>query len=338
MSNSFSGKALSFDVQVATLLGLHEAIILHQIQYWINIFEMKDDKNHFHEGRWWVYNSYRKWHENQFPFISERSIRYAIDKLCGCGVLIKGEFNTANYDKTNWYTVDEDRLAELISSDSAEFAQSIVQDLHNGDTDEEPMAKIANGGMAKIAKGGGKNCQTNTIYNTSETTTPYNNVFNGTINGTKPSKEVLRTVSIDPSETLFDPSLLPFDNTNYHGLREKVMDLCVSIGQSRHSVDLARIIVYFYKKYAETFREKHPPVNDRTMIRCLQVLTDLDDPFVDQIADSGIFLDLIDIYFAKEYKNCDYHLPHFCSHGVLGILAYDQENDRFSDVKRELVC
>ncbi len=317
MSTSFSGKALSFDVQVATVLGLHEAIIIHQIQYWINIYETKQDANHFRDGRWWVYNTYEEW-QAQFPFLCLRTIKYIIKKLSNYGIILKtGQYNKMGIDRTNWYSIDEDRLAELISSDCAEFAQSIVQDLHNGE---------------------GKNCTTNNLNNTTYTTKPNNNFFNGTINGTKPSKEDLRTMSIDTSETLFDPSLLPFDNTNYHGLREKVMDLCVSIGQSRHGGDLARIIVYFYKKYADTFREKHPPVNDRTMLRCLQVLTDLDDPFVDQIADSGIFFDLIDIYFAKDYKDCDYHLPHFCSPGVLGILAYDQENDRFSDVKTELVC
>lgn len=317
MSTSFSGKALSFDVQVATVLGLHEAIIIHQIQYWINIYETKQDANHFRDGRWWVYNTYEEW-QAQFPFLCLRTIKYIIKKLSNYGIILKtGQYNKMGIDRTNWYSIDEDRLAELISSDSAEFAQSIVQDLHNGE---------------------GNNCTTNNLNNTTYTTKPNNNFFNGTINGTKPSKEDLRTMSIDTSETLFDPSLLPFDNTNYHGLREKVMDLCVSIGQSRHGGDLARIIVYFYKKYADTFREKHPPVNDRTMLRCLQVLTDLDDPFVDQIADSGIFFDLIDIYFAKDYKDCDYHLPHFCSPGVLGILAYDQENDRFSDVKTELVC
>lgn len=317
MSTSFSGKALSFDVQVATVLGLHEAIIIHQIQYWINIYKTKEAADHFRDGRWWVYNTYEEW-QAQFPFLCLRTIKYIIKKLSSYGIIIKtSQYNKMGIDRTNWYSVDEERLAELISSDSAEFAQSTVQDLHNGK---------------------GKNCTTNNLNNTSETTTPYNNVFNGTINGTKTSKEDLRTMSIDPSETLFDPSLLPFDNTNYHGLREKVMDLCVGIGQGRHGGDIARIIVYFYKKYAETFGKKHPPVNDRTMMKCLQVLTDLDDPFVDQIADSGTFLDLIDIYFAKDYKNCDYHLPHFCSPGVLGILAYDQENDRFSDVKTELVC
>lgn len=318
MSTSFSGKALSFDVQVATVLGLHEAIIIHQIQYWINIYKMKESSDHFRDGRWWVYNTYDGWLE-QFPFISRSTLQRSLKKLTEYGIIIhSSEYNKFKLDKTMWYSVDEERLADIISdSDSVKMNLSIESERTYASCKNEP---------------------TNNLNNTTYTTIPNNNFFNGTINGTKPSKEDLRTMSIDTSETLFDPSLLPFDNTNYHGLREKVMDLCVSIGQSRHGGDLARIIVYFYKKYADTFREKHPPVNDRTMLRCLQVLTDLDDPFVDQIADSGIFFDLIDIYFAKDYKDCDYHLPHFCSPGVLGILAYDQENDRFSDVKTELVC
>lgn len=106
----------TLDAVTACKFGVAESIILHQIQYWIKIKndDKKKYKDSFHDGKCWVYNSYRAWTE-QLPFYSDRTIRRAIDHLIDEGVLIKGNYNKLSYDNTNWYTVNEEVLQSLIS-------------------------------------------------------------------------------------------------------------------------------------------------------------------------------------------------------------------------------
>lgn len=106
----------TLDAVTACKFGVAESIILHQIQYWIKIKndDKKKYKDSFHDGKCWVYNSYRAWKE-QLPFYSDRTIRRAIDHLIDEGVLIKGNYNKLSYDNTNWYTVNEEVLQSLIS-------------------------------------------------------------------------------------------------------------------------------------------------------------------------------------------------------------------------------
>lgn len=87
-----------FDVVLARRIGLTEAIIFAQIDYWL-----KRSKNK-REGRTWVYNTYEAWAE-QLPFC-ERTIRRAIYNLEDMGVLITGNFNTYKGNHTKWYTIE----------------------------------------------------------------------------------------------------------------------------------------------------------------------------------------------------------------------------------------
>lgn len=45
---------------LANALGLHEAIVLQQIHYWVKINE-KAQRN-FIDGHYWTYNTYEQWH------------------------------------------------------------------------------------------------------------------------------------------------------------------------------------------------------------------------------------------------------------------------------------
>jgi DnaD/phage-associated family protein len=102
---------------LAEKIGLNEAIILQQLNYWIQI------SKHEHEGRKWVYNTYEDW-QMQFPFWSISTIRRAISKLEKEGLLIAGNFNRSHIDKTKWYSIDFEVL-EGLNSPSVQNEQSI---------------------------------------------------------------------------------------------------------------------------------------------------------------------------------------------------------------------
>jgi len=61
------------------------AIVLQQIHYWCDVFE-RASKNpavddHYHDGRWWVYNTWATWQRDNFPMWSERTIQRLFDVL-----------------------------------------------------------------------------------------------------------------------------------------------------------------------------------------------------------------------------------------------------------------
>lgn len=93
-----------------------KAIIVQQIHYWLQIKRKAKDTRSFKEGRWWVYNSFRDWHK-QFIWISERTIQRHFKDLVDQGIIIVGNFNNQNYDRTNWYTLSYARLNELTMTD-----------------------------------------------------------------------------------------------------------------------------------------------------------------------------------------------------------------------------
>lgn len=93
-----------------------KAIIVQQIHYWLQIKRKAKDTRSFKEGRWWVYNSFREWHK-QFIWISERTIQRHFKDLVAQGIIIVGNFNNQNYDRTNWYTLSYERLNELTMTD-----------------------------------------------------------------------------------------------------------------------------------------------------------------------------------------------------------------------------
>lgn len=57
---------------LARHVGLNEAIILQQLNYWIEATESGIE----HEGRRWVYNTQEQWRE-QFPFWSVDTVKRA---------------------------------------------------------------------------------------------------------------------------------------------------------------------------------------------------------------------------------------------------------------------
>jgi len=99
------------DKTLANILGLKEAIILSQINYWIEI--NKKNKRNFHEGRYWTYNSIKSWGE-EFSLLSTATIKRAIKKLRDMNIIVTGNFNTYQMDRTLWYSINYSELEKII--------------------------------------------------------------------------------------------------------------------------------------------------------------------------------------------------------------------------------
>ena len=115
---------------LAVKYGLHEAIIIQQLHYWLQDKRNGQEK----DGERWIFNSYAEWHE-QFPFLSTRAIQRAFLALEDTGVIKARQEGT---NRRKFYAIDYERLDNSPScqigtmnvpernDDSAELAHSSI--------------------------------------------------------------------------------------------------------------------------------------------------------------------------------------------------------------------
>ena len=99
-----------FSTEIAKKIGLIEAILLSQIKYCIDTH--KANKENFHKGRYWTYNSAKEFSEF-FNYLSDRQISRALKRLVDDGWLIKDNFNTNPFDRTSWYSLSNKFIIEF---------------------------------------------------------------------------------------------------------------------------------------------------------------------------------------------------------------------------------
>ncbi|WP_340610822.1 conserved phage C-terminal domain-containing protein [Xenorhabdus bharatensis] len=135
--------------ELATRLGLNEAIILQQIQYWLT--ETSSGVEVY--GCRWIYNSVEKWQE-QFPFLSVSTIKRALGNLKKLGVLRIEQINKSSHDRTNYYAINYDHplLADKVKMTSSNGAN---EDIRAGQNDliDKGNLKHSNGSECAILNG-----------------------------------------------------------------------------------------------------------------------------------------------------------------------------------------
>ena len=93
-----------FDIEIAQKYGIAAAIILENLGYWIRRNEANE--TNFHDGYFWTYNSKRALAE-LFPYLTERKIGIAFQKLIDEGLVLTGNYNKNPMDRTLWYALSE---------------------------------------------------------------------------------------------------------------------------------------------------------------------------------------------------------------------------------------
>lgn len=97
-----------FKVALAKEYGIEEAIFINNFHYWIT--ENKANDRNFFDGRFWTFNSQRAY-KDLFPYLNEGKIKRIINSLVEKGILMKGNYNANQYDRTNWYAFTDEGLA-----------------------------------------------------------------------------------------------------------------------------------------------------------------------------------------------------------------------------------
>ncbi|MCG3463096.1 conserved phage C-terminal domain-containing protein [Xenorhabdus bovienii] len=150
--------------ELAVRLGLNEAIVLQQIQYWLIETASGVEAN----GRRWIYNTIEKWQE-QFPFFSESTIKRAFANLKKIGVLCIEQINKSNHDRTNYYSINYEHA---LLNDEVKMTPSNNSKPNNRKGQNDPIDK------RKLKQSNGSECATlngsnwsDLTENTTESTT-----------------------------------------------------------------------------------------------------------------------------------------------------------------------
>ena len=99
---------------LAVAIGLEAAVVLQQIHFLIRIKlerhreHPKESERDIHAGRIWVWNTYQKWQENHFSFLTVRSLQRIFLNLERRRLIIAGNYNEHNLNKTKWYSINYD--------------------------------------------------------------------------------------------------------------------------------------------------------------------------------------------------------------------------------------
>ena len=116
-----------FTLGVARKYGLNEAVILQNIYYWVD--KNATNRRHFHDGRYWTYNSAAAFTE-QFPYFSKRQIQYTLEKLEKHGLILVGNYNKQRFDQTRWYALT-DKAYELFGQTPPQVTKEPSSDADN---------------------------------------------------------------------------------------------------------------------------------------------------------------------------------------------------------------
>ncbi|AGB42055.1 hypothetical protein Halha_2173 [Halobacteroides halobius DSM 5150] len=139
---------------LAKKLGLNKAIVVQQVHYLLKQRKEKDRNKYFHQGNWWVYNTYTDWKENFFDFWSIRTVRRTFNELEEDGIFISSDqFNQKKYDQTKWYTINYQSLDRYMAEEEEKPPGQDGQS--GGGQNDQP-------GEDKMTTGGGQSGQTNT--------------------------------------------------------------------------------------------------------------------------------------------------------------------------------
>ena len=145
-----------------------QAYFLQQVKYWITINKKKPRNQHYYnDGRWWMYNTLNEWQE-QFPWLTVRTIQRIIKELKLRGLLITGNYNKKKYDKTVWYSIDEQKLDEIIDEHMSVWTKCPYGSGQNDHMDVDKMSEPIPETLQENSAEAGKNSAAPSINNQKE--------------------------------------------------------------------------------------------------------------------------------------------------------------------------
>lgn len=137
----------SFYTSDAINYGTDEAIILYNLRYWLKKNLLNE--TNIYKGRVWTYNTAKAFAE-LLPYFTEKQIYKKLKKLQDEGILIIEHFSQNKFDRTRWFSINEEQYKtckksinyELLQDDEDLFLQEKTP--KNVKTSEKTQPNVAN--------------------------------------------------------------------------------------------------------------------------------------------------------------------------------------------------
>ena len=142
-------RELSFNIEAARRFGVDGAIMLQGMAAWLS--KNRANERHFHDGRWWTYNS-KAALARLFPFWTEKQIRRIVNALTAAEAILQGNYSDGSYHNTTWYALSDDVL-ELLGAGECASAYLSAGDGGRELPHQSPAAPASPGGSRDAAAG-----------------------------------------------------------------------------------------------------------------------------------------------------------------------------------------
>ena len=134
----FQSKVLTLDPVLASIIGLNEAIILSQMNYWCVMNERQNQGKY--DDYYWVKSSIALWQERDFIFFSTDTIRRAITKLESMELIISMTPKEQGINRTKWYRINHEKLKEIEDEYQAiKYKKITTKEDQEDEIDQEPI-------------------------------------------------------------------------------------------------------------------------------------------------------------------------------------------------------
>lgn len=140
---------------LAVIFGVNTAIVLQQLHFLLNVTKRAKSKYNYVDDCWWVYNTYKEWQEDYFPWLSPRTIQRCFLELETAGIVKSRQSVKHKSDRTKWYSIDYPKCIAYLtkhtqrakmaqSNHDDNLASSNVQNRHDGYTENTPETTTEN--------------------------------------------------------------------------------------------------------------------------------------------------------------------------------------------------
>lgn len=133
---------IKFYPWLAKRTSVNAAIIAQQIYYW----QCRKGGGRIHEGKRWVFNTYKQWAEQ--TALSEREVEGAVKLLENLGALNSLQLDKANYSRVKFYRIDkshpvfEDPGEDPIDEQESNPVQTGIENRPDGDQPPPQRASL----------------------------------------------------------------------------------------------------------------------------------------------------------------------------------------------------
>lgn len=306
-------KTLIINTDLALVLGdLNEAIVLNQLNYWLGI-NRKAGKN-FIDDRYWVYNSYSDWKAKDFPYWSEKTIQRTFTRLENKGIVVSANYNKLGIDKTKWYTIDTEKLQELVDEFNSD--EDKMTNRQDNMTDRQDKMTCREGQCDRPLP----------EITTENINRKYNSEITGEVHTSVPEKQTARVTRQD-MQAKKDDMLYRFSEICDNSIENKTVGEVVKNAFRRY--------MNLYETY---FCKVHPILTDKTLTNVCLSLSNVADTEHNHFEWTDVYLAdktgltgldrMVNEHFRRTHRReTNYSITHFAKSDYLlqlaqGIIEY----------------